>query len=39
MNEAKIAYKKMEEINTRLAEKLVMLNRIGKVADVDWTRP
>ena len=35
MNEAKIAYKKMEEINTRLAEKLVMLNRIGKVADVD----
>ena len=35
MEEAKTAYKKMEEINTRLEEKIVILNRIGKVADVD----
>ena len=31
MEEAKTAYKKMEEINARLEEKLVVLNRIGKV--------
>ena len=35
MEEAKTAYKKMEQINSRLEEKLVILNRIGKVADVD----
>ena len=35
MEEAKTAYKKMEQINSRLEEKLVTLNRIGKVADVD----
>ena len=33
--EAKIAYKKIEEINARLEEKLVVLNRIGKVTEVD----
>ena len=35
MEEAKTAYKKMEEINARLEEKLVVLNRIGKVTEVD----
>ena len=33
--EAKLAYKKIEEINARLEEKLVVLNRIGKVPEVD----
>ena len=33
--EAKIAYKKIEEINARLEEKFVVLNRIGKVTEFD----
>ena len=33
--EAKIAYKKIEEINAKLEAKLIVLNRIGKVPDVD----
>ena len=33
--DVKSAYKKIEEINARLDEKLVVLNRIGKVPKVD----
>ena len=33
--EVKSAYKKIEEINARLEEKLVVLNRIGKVPEGD----
>ena len=35
--DAKTAYKKMELINSRLEEKIVTLNRLGKVPDVDKT--
>ena len=37
MEEAKTAYKKMELINSRLEEKIVTLNRMGKVQDMDKT--
>ena len=37
IEEAKTAYKKMELINSRLEEKIVTLNRLGKVPDVDKT--
>ena len=33
--EAKIAYKKIEDINAKLEAKLIVLDRIGKVPDVD----
>ena len=33
--EAKVAYKKIEDINAKLEAKLIVLDRIGKVPDVD----
>ena len=37
IEEAKTAYKKMESINARLEEKIVTLNELGKLPDVDKT--